>query len=223
MRRLCVTLLFAGLLTGVAAPASAADEIGLSLDGERWADRLTQPLFDQDTLWVPGDSRTVSFYVRNQAGSDASLTASVRSSDQDGLMKNDHIALRARAGGRWFALRNGKPSQQLTEAVITPGTPVKIEVEAAFDPNSSNRSQTESVRLMFEVRLTDAAGSDVPQDGENPVAGDGSDEESEGLAGFLPDTGSGIPVILMLMAGIATAVGATVVVAGRRERESDHV
>lgn len=208
MKRLAVTLLLTGLLGGVLTPAWAADEIGLSHDGERWADTLTEPLFDADTIWVPGDSRTVSFYVRNEAESNALLTTTVRTDDADNLVSNDHIALRARAGGTWFDLRNGEPSEELTDASIRPGSPVKVEVEAQFDPRSSNASQAGSVDLRFEVRLTEAH-ADEPDDAPPP--------------GWLPPTGARVSVALLWIAGILMVVGTALTVAARRERESEHV
>lgn len=234
MRRLVVTLLMTGLLWGAVAPASAADEIGLSRDGEHWADTLTEPLFDSDTLWVPGDSRTVSFHVRNQAESNAWLTTTVRTDDRDNLMANDHVVLRARTGGRWFTLRNGEPSQELTAASIRPGAPVKVEIEATFDPRSSNASQADSLSLMFEVRLTDAAaGSDQgpgtdgsddgPPDVKDPSETDQSDDETGGSPGWLPGTGGGTAVTVLWMAGILMAVGAALAVAGRRGKEREDV
>lgn len=213
MRRWVVTLLMTGLLGAAVAPASAADEIGLSRDGERWGDSLTQPLFDPDTLWVPGDSRTVSFYVRNQADSRATLTTTVRTGDRDALLANDHITLRARAGGRWIPLRNGKPSPELTDASLRPGAPVKVEVQAAFDPRATNATQADSLRLMFEVRLTEVTTADADQ----------PDDDPDDSGGWLPRTGAGLAVTVLWIAGMLMAVGAVLALAGRREREQEHV
>lgn len=232
MRRLLTTLLTAAMVLAAVAPASADDKIGLSPDGEQWVDSLSQPLFDSDTVWVPGDSRTVSFYVRNQATTNATLTASVRTRDGDDLVADHHIVLRARVGDRWFALRNGKPSPALTDASIRPGAPVRVDIEAGFDPTSSNASQTDTLRLMFEVTLTDAAAGPDPAPGENvpgdvPTDVDGTGDPSDvhddagGFAGWLPDTGAETPVILIWMAGTAIVVGAAVAVAGRRKGERE--
>lgn len=219
MRRWVVTLLMTGLLGAAVAPASATDEIGLSHDGVRWSDTLTEPLFDPDTVWVPGDSRTVSFYVRNQADSNATLTTTVRTGDRDNLLADDHVTLRARAGGRWIPLRNGSPSSELTDASIRPGAPVKVEVEASFAARSTNVSQSQSVRLVFEVRLTDATARQ-PDDRDDA---DDADDADDDRPGWLPKTGAGAVVTLLWLGGILVMLGAVLAFAGRRKREQDHV
>jgi LPXTG-motif cell wall-anchored protein len=217
MRRLRVTLLTTGLLLATLAPASADDQMGLSRDGKQWTDTLTEPLFDSESLWVPGDSSTVSFYVRNQAGTGASLTISVRTNSGHEVLADDNIVLRARSGGRWITLRNGRPSLELTDASIRTGAAVKVDVQAAFDVESSNAFQAERLDLTFEVRLADAVvGADAAPEST------ASHDDSAGFAGWLPDTGSSTPVILIWMAGIAMAAGAALAVAGRRDREHEH-
>ncbi|WP_146825372.1 LPXTG cell wall anchor domain-containing protein [Aeromicrobium flavum] len=210
-----MTVLTTGLLCGAVAPAAADDRIALSADGTVWADRLIEPLFDPSVVWVPGDTRTASFWVRNQAQSNASLTATVRSEDGDDLMSSRQVTLRARSGGPWVTLRNGTPSGGLTSVSIKPGSAVRVDVQAALDPAASNASQASSLDLGFDVRLAEAVD-------ETANDTDGSDDES-GSAGWLPDTGSGTPLILVWMAGIAMAVGAALAAAGRREKESEDV
>ncbi|WP_313407750.1 LPXTG cell wall anchor domain-containing protein [Aeromicrobium sp.] len=246
MRRLVATVLALGLVLVGVTPASAADQIGLSLDGTHWADTLEDSLFDPDVVWVPGDSHTVSFYVRNQADTNAVLSAAVLSGDGDHLLAGKHVSLRARAGGQWFPLVNGHPSPELTAASITPGEQVRVDVEAAFDPASSNASQSAALDVMLRVRLADAAASIDPEPGgstptdpptdrpteptpsDDPSDSDGihdSDDgrdRTEGGADHLPSTGSETPVILIWMAVLAITAGAAFLAAGRREREHEH-
>lgn len=210
MRRWVVTLLMSGLLAATAAPAWA-DEVGLSHDGERWGDTLVEPLFDADTIWVPGDSRTVSFYVRHDADTDAVLTATVRSDDSDDLLADAHIALRARAGDAWFRLSNGEPSPELTEASIRAGAPVKVEVQAAFDPRSSNASQADSLSLEFEITMTEAL-TDRP-----------GDRPDDPPPGWLPPTGADVSATWLWAAGLLVVMGTALMIAGRREKERDNV
>lgn len=229
MRRWLSTVIALGLVLVGISPASAADEIGLSLDGTHWVDTLEDPLLDPGVTWVPGDSTTVSFYVRNQADTAAVLSAAVLTDDGDRLLSDRHVSLRARAGGRWFPLVNGHDSPALTAASISPDGKVRVDVEAAFDPASSNASQSAALDLMLRVRLADAVEdmNPVPVD---PTPTDGSekpndaDEERDAPpAGtdHLPRTGSDTPAILIWTALLAMTAGAAFVAAGRREREDD--
>lgn len=228
MRRLLSAVLALGLVLVGIAPAFAADQIGLSRDGAHWADTLEDPLFDPHVVWVPGDSRTVSFYVRNQADTNAVLSATVLTADGDQLLAGRHLSLRARAGGQWFPLVNGHASPELTAASISPGQQVRVDLEAAFDPASSNASQTAAVDLMLRIRLSDAVSGPGPEPiGTMPTPRptpdsprDRPDRPPVG-AGQLPDTGSNSPAILMWTALLAVTAGVAFIAAGRREREDE--
>ncbi|SKB09926.1 hypothetical protein [Aeromicrobium choanae] len=219
MRRLLTVALAVGLLLAGVAPATASDEIGLSSDGVNWVDDLTVPLFDADLRWVPGDSRTVTFYVRNQAESDGELTVTVRANDPDGLLTADHVTLRARANGTWFTLRNGEPSDDLTAASIGAGGIVPVDLQATFSPGSSNASQRDASDVTLELRLTgvldavDGTG-DAPGTDGAPAAGDSDD-----LTGWLPQTGAPASLLVLWLAVLVTAVGIAFVAAGRRRDE----
>lgn len=215
MRRLLTMVLAAGLLLAAVAPATASDEIGLSRDGDQWVDTLTQPLFDEDLRWVPGDSRTVTFYVRNQADTNAQLSATVRSSDPDDLLTVEHVTLRARANGTWFTLRNGETSDELTAASISPGRIVQVDLRADFAPGSSNESQRDTADVALELRLTGALDA---VDGANDAP---PGEESDDLSGGLPQTGAPASLLLICSAVLITAVGVAFVAAGRRDPERE--
>lgn len=226
-------LLLAGLTTttllGVSV-AHAADEIGLSDDGVTWSSGLDAPLFDPDVRWVPGDSRTESFYVRNEGPSGASLTIEARSADEDDLLADDDIDLRARAdGGAWVALRNGVASTRLTEREIEQDGVVEVDVNATFDPTSTNQSQVRRLALDFRVLLADAAGTDGESDAD---ADGGTDADLDGpgvdadldppageeTTGALPGTGTTTERWILLL-GAALVVGGTSLVVRRRDRE----
>ncbi|KQO38261.1 LPXTG cell wall anchor domain-containing protein [Aeromicrobium sp. Leaf245] len=231
MRR--ARLLLAGLATTTllgASVAYAADEIGLSDDGVTWSSGLDAPLFDPDVRWVPGDSRTESFYVRNEGPSGASLTIEARSADEDDLLADDDIDLRARAdGGAWVELRNGVASARLTEREIEQDGVVQVDVNATFDPTSTNRSQVRRLALDLRVRLADAAGtdgeSDADADGGADADLDGSGvdadldpPEGEEAAGALPGTGTTTEGWILLL-GAALVLGGTSLVVRRRGHE----
>lgn len=225
MKRFMLSAAALVLLLTSASPASAADEIGLSLDGTHWGDSVVEPLFDADAVWVPGDTRTVPFFVRNHAETGAELTVDVTADDHDRLWADDHLALRARVEGRWVELRNGVPSAELTAASIGSGEHVRVDLQAAFDPGSGNASQDKALHLVLTVHLAGAI-DDVegPKDGgPNDGGPDGrSDDDPNDHAGWLPSTGSETPMMLMWLAGSAIVVGAALVAAGRREREDEH-
>lgn len=194
-RRLLLALVVTASLLG-ASVAYASGEIGLSEDGASWSSGLDGPLFDPDARWVPGDSRTETFYVRNQGPTGASMTIEARSTDEDDLLADDEIDLRARAdGGAWVDLRNGAASTELNDDAIEQDGVVRVDVNASFDPASSNRSQTARVALDFRVHLADAVGSD----GESDADAEGGADAGSGVDADL-DGGSGVDAELDLPA-----------------------
>jgi len=185
--------LVAALTTLISSSAIAADEVGLSNDGTTWGSTLAHPLFDPSIRWVPGDDETASFYVRNQGPTRALMTIEARSADTDELLSNDDIALKARAaGGAWVDLENGVPTADLAGGSIASGGVVKVDVNAVFDWQSPNRSQSKTLPLTFRVTLTDSL-EDVP--------GGGSEDEA------LPGTGSSFTVWQVVMAGLLIGFG----------------
>ncbi|MBC9225303.1 hypothetical protein GL325_03090 [Aeromicrobium sp. 636] len=217
MRRFAPAAVSAALILSAVAPAAAADEIGVSRDGRRWSATLTEPLFDPGTRWVPGDTRTVSFYVRNQALTHARLVATVRSDDGDDLWAGGDVTMRARVQGKWFTLRNGRPSGELTQESLRPSSAVRVDVRAKLEPASTNVSQASRLNLTLGLRLTDA---DEGVAGASAEAGDGG--ESGRSDGWLSRTGASTPAILIWLAAAATAVGAAFMAAGRREGDDEH-
>ena len=205
--RALVVAACAALAVLAPSTAQAADEIGFSNDGVTWSSSLPNPVFDPAFRWVPGDSRTASFFVRNDGPSTALMTIEARSADTDELLAVDDIDLQARVvGGSWVAIENGIASGPLTQGSIARGDVVQIQVNATFDPNSSNQSQTKRLPLSFTVTLTDAL--------ESVSAG----------GGLLPSTGAKIgfwPLTLAL--GASVVGGALVARRSTSAEESAHV
>ena len=212
-----------GLVLLVPSTANAADEIGLSNDGVTWSSSLPQPLFDPAFRWVPGDSETASFFVRNQGPSTALMTIEARSADTDELLENDDISLQARAeGGGWVSLDNGVASESLTAQSIGQGGVVRIDVNASFDPASTNQSQTKQVALRFAVTLADALEgpgdkADGSDDGGPIGSGSGTDS-----AGIIPNAGSVVTPLLLWVGAILVGVGLALLVRRRRDGEVAH-
>lgn len=210
--RRALAILIGAAVVLIGSTARAADEIGLSNDGVTWSSSLPAPLFDPDFRWVPGDSETATFYVRNQGPSGSQMVIQARSSDTDELLANEDIDLQARVvGEEWVPLRNGVPSRPLTERSIGQGAVVQIEVNATFDPASTNQSQLSLLPLSFSVTLTDAL--------EGPGTGDRSDDHLS-AGGLLPETGAARLLLAL------TAVGAVSLVLGsallNRRQQVDH-
>ncbi|RZI93952.1 MAG: LPXTG cell wall anchor domain-containing protein [Microbacterium sp.] len=179
------------LLALVSTAAHAADDVGLSPDGTTWSGSLAEPLFDADVAWVPGDSRTESFFVRNQGPSGASMRIEARSEDQDALLFDD-VALRARVdGGDWVELRNGAASTRLTDEVIEQGRVVEVDVNATFDPASTNQSQTSRLTLDFAVILADAVGTDGESDADADGGADADLDADSGADLDVPSAAAG--------------------------------
>lgn len=196
----CMTILLLG-----STSAYAADEIGLSRDGVTWSSALPGGLFDDAFRWVPGDSETESFFVRNQGPSDAVMVIEARSADSDELLSNDDIELRARVDdGTWVELENGAPSKNLSQQRIGEDAMVHVDVNATFDPASTNQSQTKTLDLTFTVTLADA----------NAVLDEGDDSDND----LLPDTGAQISSWLVIVAGVMLTLGVRLV----RRREVRH-
>lgn len=186
--------------------AQAADEIGVSRDGVTWSSSLPGGLFDSISLWVPGDSETEAFYVRNQGPSNAFLTIEARSADTDELLSNHDIALRVRVdAGPWVDLVNGEPSESLSQQSIGQGDSVQVDVSATFDPASTNESQGKELALSFSVTLADS------------LEGDDGDDGDDG--GLLPGTGAQLSAWLLVLAGVMLVVGSRL---ARRGQEARH-
>lgn len=163
----------AGVLLSVlsAGPAQAADEVGLSRTGAVWEPSLSGVLFGTPHRWVPGDSETRGFLVRNQGPSAATMTIRVETTDPDALLAADDVVLRARLAGQpWHDLAAGTRRTLTTEVLPTRGTR-RVEVQVSFLASSTNRSETRRLPLRFVVTLTDAAADPGSHGGEIPAAG----------------------------------------------------
>ncbi|MFT4299492.1 MAG: LPXTG cell wall anchor domain-containing protein [Aeromicrobium sp.] len=182
--RLIGVMTVATPLLTVSAAHAADGAVGVSADGVTWTSALAHPVFDPEMTWIPGDSETGSFFVRNQGPSAAYLTIEARSTDADALLASGDIDLRARiAGGEdWVVLDNGVPSQRLVDQPLARSAVVEVEVNATFDAASANQSQTKRLAVDFDVTLTEASD-----------AGDGSGTAGNS-GGLLPTTGAAISV-----------------------------
>jgi hypothetical protein len=202
-RLLAVALVL--LLT--AAPAHAADELGLSRDGVTWTPQLTDPLFDSSVRWVPGDVRSESFFVRNQSSADGRLSIDILGTSIHTLLDTGDVDIDAQgAGGAWVVVSSPGTHRLLSEGSVPAGGVREVVVTVHFDPASTNVSQLKSLELAFRVNLV----QDVAADGSD--GSDGADGDDDG-SGILPDTGAppawwGIVGVAILGLGVGATRGA---------------
>lgn len=234
------------ILLATASPAYADDELGFSSDGSVWVESLTGPLFDPGVRWVPGDVRTASFFVRNQAVERGDLRVDVERTVRDDLLETSYLEISARADGQTWSSVTGVGSQELLAADdLQSGRPVKVEVRVTLDDDAPNETMVLGTDLDFRVTLTqseivaeagggqgDGDGSgeldvdgEVGVDSPTTVAGssseDGDGDGNGGPGSLLPGTGSNVPPWLPPVGGVLLGAGAYLLV--RRRRHDAHV
>lgn len=202
-RLLPVTIL---LLTMLATPAHAADELALSRDGQSWTSSIDAPLFDESMRWVPGDTESAQFFVRNQGGTPGDLTVDVISSRAGRLMDSGDLHITAKGGGgTWSSVSKGGTHRLLSSPDIADGAVVPITVTVAFDADSTSITQLRSTSFTLRVTLSESARTG------------GGDGDGNGL---LPDTGAPATWIAGLGA-LLVGVGLAFVARRRARKEAD--
>ncbi len=209
MRRLAAALAMAlSWSIGPMAPAGASEgALDVSRNGVTWVDSISDPLFDADLRWIPGDTRTASFFVRHRGGTPGHLVVDVIGSTAGGLLDSGDLHISARGGGgTWTEVNRPGTHRLLTVPGLASGSIEKVHVTVAFDRLSQNATQLSSTRLLFRITLTDTAATGNPN---------GNDD------GMLPDTGG--PSRWWLAVGAAALiVGGLALRATRRRVGSDH-
>ena len=253
MRAARVIALVLALLC-LATPALAANQISLSWDGKTWVDQLSGTLFNRPgaiARWVPGDSDTEHFYVRNQGG-DAAGVKIEYDLPPHALLDAAGVVLTASVdGGASVVLTPGVGWLPLGTAGLADGAVADVAVTATFRGSSTNQSMSQQLPIDFRVTLTEAlVGTPVPQGTATPHAtggshgpgagaghgpgngsgnlpggaghgGPGQDSTGGALGGLLPNTGAP-QVGWFLGLGTLSLVGGIVIVAlARRRRERD--
>lgn len=201
----CVFAVIA-LVVASMTPAVASPSVGLSRDGVSFGPSLDPPLFDPGIRWVPGDTRSASFYVRNQARDDADVAIDVLGVRTDSLLDTGDLTVSARGGGGAWSDVTSPGTHRLVSRVDVPaGNSTRVDVTVAFASESSNASELRRLDLDIRVLLS--------QDVGDLVTGGGS--------GLLPDTGA--PALWSLIASLILMAGGSVLVQGHRQKENSHV
>ncbi|MGY2874992.1 LPXTG-motif cell wall-anchored protein [Marmoricola sp. URHA0025 HA25] len=209
-------LIAAALLTvmaalGLAAPASAAgNQLQVSADGVTWGASLPTPLFSPSSRWIPGDSETRSFYVRNHTGQDAVLDVIMLPAQFGDLMTSGALTVSAQVdGGTWVSATSADNSHFLITNASVPGKAVrKINVRIAFAASAGNATQDREVGLAFDVSLTQGRAIVLA-----PHAGNGGPKHHPGS---LPNTGNDVSPSTIALAALMCLLGAALALVGQR-------
>ena len=187
--------------------ARAADELGLSADGVTWSPSLNQPLFDSSQLWVPGDSETARFYVRNQGGTPADLTIDILGSTTSDLFDTGDLHVTATGGGgNWVTVSERGEHRLLTRPDLSDGAAVPIDVTVVLDADSTNVSQFRSAELDFRVTLTEVVAGGTGTDG-------GSTDDDGSGGSPLPGIGSTVSGWFLPVGALLLGLGLALVFA----------
>lgn len=243
-------------VVGFGAPASAASQLELSADGVHWAAALPGPLFDPTFRWVPGDSETASFWVRNHTGASAVLNLSMLATQAGALGGLNGVAVQARVdNGPWASSAvPGQRAALISNAAMPGKAERRIDVRLSFPYGSANDNATQDqhLGLTFNVSLTQTGGGVTlaPAHGEDAQAGGhgsaggaaSGPQMAAGATGShhagqhagvdtpnsLPETGSNVSPLMILLAALLCAGGAALALFSQRptdvskERESSH-
>jgi LPXTG-motif cell wall-anchored protein len=222
IRILTVVALLGALLGLGTEQAGAAGEIGLSTDGVHFAGALPGPLFAPGFVWVPGDSRTATFYVKNQATTAAVLDVTMQTGPVQTLIQTGDLTIGARVDGGAYVDATTAGDHLLVDQVpVASGTIKKIDVRVTFDPASTNQSQLRQLDLRFAVQLSQDTSVLPPTKGGGTGHGHGHTGGGGTVSGpgGLPGTGSDVtPLMLAAGAGLVALGLFLIGVARRRVR-----
>jgi preprotein translocase subunit SecG len=210
---LVAALLAVVAILGFATPASAAgNKLQLSADGVTWGNNLPGPLFAPSFRWVPGDSETRSFFVRNHTGQDAVLTLFLLPAQYGDLMASGDITVSAQVdGGAWVSATTADNTHVLVDNAAVPGKAVrKINVRVAFAAGATNATQDRVVGLAFDVSLTQGALVLAP------TTGGGHGNGGVSPPGSLPGTGNDLSPLTIVLGVLLCALGAGLAVISQR-------
>lgn len=229
MKRYVAVFASAVMMTfALAGPASAAYDVQVSSDGTSWSSAyLPGDLFDNTIMWVPGDTRTATFYVRNTSDDPTKMSIDLLGNHLGTLLDLGAVHITAKSGkGKWTVASDGALHRLLTGTKIKAGASVPVTVNVAYDFSSSNASQLLSTDLKFRVTLTQT-GSGVDLEGNNQGNGDGNGSGTGTGTGSgngnadLPDTGAPNSTWIVALGSILLGIGFAVTSRRRNDPQGE--
>lgn len=206
------TALVAALMVTSGARVTAADEIGFSDDGVTWSTQLAEPLFDPAVRWVPGDTRTATFFVRNQTDDPALLAIDVIATDTGGLLATGAITITATESGSTMTRVDSAGTHRLvSDTELRSGAAADVAITVRFDPGSNDQTQALAFELQVEAILAQDTAALSPSGGDNPPV-----TPPDGSAPDLPTTGAAFIRPLAVAATVFLTLGSLTVAARRR-------
>jgi hypothetical protein len=173
-------LLAAGTATSTAQDAAEPDPtaIEVSLDGVRWTESITTPLFDPAVRWVPGDVRTARFFVRNNRDEQGDLRVVLQRAAQGELLDTGFLTVAARAGnGPWTEVASGGRQVLIDDDELDSDDEMAVMLRASMSIDAPNRTMVLATDLDLQIRLTqsgvvkDAGSGDGTTSGGQPFPG----------------------------------------------------
>ena len=159
-------LLLGALVLAPVTPGHAqaqVSQLGVSLDGHTYYNSVSRPLFDPDRRWVPGDTESVSVWVRNLSADDAGLTVQVEDERGSGRLLSD-LQLTSRADDAPLVV-NGSQTYQVGAG----GRPVQLDLTLTLPAESTNNTQQLRASFRLEVALVALASRPRPETIDSPM------------------------------------------------------
>ena len=229
-RRALALLALAAILVGVAAPATAADDVlVVSLDGVTFTRTLAEPVFPAGLRMVPGDLVSEDLWVRNTGSTPARLRVELV-----GATSTDRDLARALSLGVITADGRGTPTPTAVEDAgectvvisgvrLDAGESLRLRARAVLGDLEGQLGQDGVVSFGYRLVVTDTA-APRPADRLACAEADGDDDVVvPGTPGSkLASTGAeGVAPLGLLAAGLIGA-GVALVLAFARRSSRDH-
>jgi hypothetical protein len=159
-------LIGASLTFGAVAPASAAGEILVSLDGVTWSNTLPHALFADAAELIPLGTRSTTVYLKNSSPTAGFLRLSVR--NVGGVRTEYAQALSLRTVARGYpgvpiAVSDAQPCLVLIDALrLDSGQSVAVTSILQLGDLAGKTGQNEQLDLEMNVSLSEAASLTTP-------------------------------------------------------------
>lgn len=239
-RRSTWVRVFIGACIGLAvalAPAlsaQAAGTIQVSDDGVTYGATYPGVLFDGISTFVPGDTQTEVFYLRNSGPDAGYVRITVYGAAGDPALLSS-LSLRASVPARSgpdVVVSSAAPCWVLNEGIfLAAGATLSVTTTLTLDAAAGNPTQKSVANFGVGVNLTDTAIALAPSECEysgislvalDPDPDPGPTAGAASGSGTLTISGSGLPIMLIGVTAFIMGVGLFfVVVAWRRRREDD--